>query len=518
MIYSRLLTTFLFICLTLLAESQVVSDSLYFKSTEEKELFNSTDGEGIFKLFGLISTSPDLNFDSEYEKFVSFVNELNQDYRGRKVGKRIDLIYDGIHESYFEKYDEDATFGDAFTVKEYNCVTATAMYAVAFEQLNIPYAIRLTPNHVYLVAYPEAERIILETTDPVYGSLEIDSKYISKVRRSLEKSKIISKAESVGYDESNIFEGFILTDSLIVLKDLVGVQYYNNAVSHFNEKNPKLAYLECDKADFLCEYQSIKDWKNILGLNLLDTRMDSLSAEEIYTLTKRTIIHRAEGGELLDYPKQVYLEIARKIIGAGQGLAKLEKLNAFFEKDKKEGLVAGELYDFGNIICAEAFMNALDYSKALHLLAKSYNEGETNYHIFIQDVLGKHMNEIKRPNFGLDTLEKYESIFPFVKESSKLQDFGTWYFSKLIYGHFDLNDENEGLRELERFKDRYPIGRRITYSDRYIGVLFGAASAYYVRQDDYTRAKTFLRKGLEYAPDSQELKRKLKLIVDEENK
>lgn len=44
-----------------------------------------------------------------------------------------------------------------------------------FDELGIPYSIKETPTHVYLIADPNGEQILIETTDPVKGFAEFSN-------------------------------------------------------------------------------------------------------------------------------------------------------------------------------------------------------------------------------------------------------------------------------------------------------------------------------------------------------
>ena len=48
----------------------------------------------------------------------------------KKPLKAAKLLYATVHERLLTKYDEDAQFADIFTSGNYNCVTASALYAL----------------------------------------------------------------------------------------------------------------------------------------------------------------------------------------------------------------------------------------------------------------------------------------------------------------------------------------------------------------------------------------------------
>jgi hypothetical protein len=66
---------------------------------------------------------------------------------------------------YLKYYKLDSFFPDIFSTKTYNCVNGTALFAIIFDEINIPYHILEVPNHVYLIAYPSTLKIGVESTD-----------------------------------------------------------------------------------------------------------------------------------------------------------------------------------------------------------------------------------------------------------------------------------------------------------------------------------------------------------------
>jgi hypothetical protein len=78
--------------------------------------------------------------------------------------KKVMRLYDDIHEKFLDKYTVFTPFSSIFTSQEYHCVTSNMLFALVFNEFGIPYEIRETPNHVFLVAYPNSSYITVETT------------------------------------------------------------------------------------------------------------------------------------------------------------------------------------------------------------------------------------------------------------------------------------------------------------------------------------------------------------------
>src|SRR5690606_32752962 len=88
------------------------------------------------------------------------------------------------------------------------CVSATALYALAFEELKIPYTVKEQPSHVYLVAHPREEQIVLQTTTPVGGYTAISNEFKMSFVRNLKDNKVISSQEFASRDNSTLFDEY----------------------------------------------------------------------------------------------------------------------------------------------------------------------------------------------------------------------------------------------------------------------------------------------------------------------
>ena len=141
-------------------------------------------------------------------------------------------IFYQVHEKYLKHYQSFSTIPDLFERGSYNCVSGTALYALICELLCIPYAIRETEYHVYLLALVDGKKVLIESTDPVYG-------FVSQADtiQSLIKAYHEDGSSKYGINEP--------TGSTVDWIQLAGLQYFNKAVQFYNNKNfqDALSYL-----------------------------------------------------------------------------------------------------------------------------------------------------------------------------------------------------------------------------------------------------------------------------------
>lgn len=149
---------------------------------------------------------------------------LNQ---GKTLSKTVQNYFDLTHKKFFIKYWETAYFNHIFESGIYNCVTASALYAILFDKLGIQYTIKETPTHVYLIVNPGKENIMVETTDP-QGRISVVTDEMKKQYVDyLKAEKLISDADLSGNTVNDLFYESYYGDSDISLIELAGLQYYN---------------------------------------------------------------------------------------------------------------------------------------------------------------------------------------------------------------------------------------------------------------------------------------------------
>ena len=154
-------------------DSLIVYSDLDSTSNLEENCFRKlANGRKVNYLQFFISSDEGITkyqYQQWQKRFDYVTNQVKLKFNPKKKpAKNIKKIYKEVHDSYCQKYTMNTDFSDLFKDGSYNCVSGTAIYALIFEELDIPYSIKEVPTHVYLVAYPETENIYVEATDPIF--------------------------------------------------------------------------------------------------------------------------------------------------------------------------------------------------------------------------------------------------------------------------------------------------------------------------------------------------------------
>lgn len=252
-------------CLVIVGTTQTLgqSDTLILKANDltyqngyEKSVFSRLELRLLNDSLELLMASSPMATEGVYSKLKQLVMDDAARFAGSSFDrmpelKKIKTIFSTIHSNRFNKYLSHVLM-DAITKEgEYNCVTASAYYALVLSRLGISTSLKETPNHVYLEAYPNTLNLIIETTNPEKG-YEIFSKDVQKDYVDyLKRQKIISAKEAQENSINQLFSKYFFESKTINYRQLSGILYYNQGVDDLEKKKYNSASINLEKAYYL---------------------------------------------------------------------------------------------------------------------------------------------------------------------------------------------------------------------------------------------------------------------------
>ncbi len=252
----------LLISLTSLSHAQTIpagNETLAFGSELEKSIWE-TGKESPFLLFRAVQAESSESEDA----WTDLVAELDQKAAKSKVDLNLlRQIFQKSSQRLFKKYEQHSTFNAMLSEGRFDCVSGSAALGMLLERYGFSYDIVETDYHVFIVVDLDGKEIVLESTLPVGGMITTASK-VEKYLDAYKPSEFVS-AKAVGqrlagpdidYSDNSIFRKVSLTQ-------LAGLQYYNDAIVHFNAQAFGPAVEQLSKAYLL--YPSDR----ILGLREL---------------------------------------------------------------------------------------------------------------------------------------------------------------------------------------------------------------------------------------------------------
>lgn len=244
--FSRPAFFLLLLIATFQLHAQQTRLSLTFHNDFEEEVFtgfiDSVNTEVLPLLVAITPKSSETMVRNAQTQIKIFVDKLDaKKLNVSKKGKQIKYVFKEVHNHFLRKYLERALFSDIFIAGTYNCVTASALYALVFDELNIPYEVIELPTHVYLIAYPESEKIKVETTDPMSGYIVHDDRFKREYVQFMKKNKIISDYEFRHKSHDELFNEYFYNIKSVNVKALSSYQYFNEGLWLLMKENKQAA-------------------------------------------------------------------------------------------------------------------------------------------------------------------------------------------------------------------------------------------------------------------------------------
>ncbi|MBN1185277.1 MAG: hypothetical protein JXB49_23535 [Bacteroidales bacterium] len=501
-----LVLLFLFIKTTICqnyGDSLVRSGDLRFQSNLEKFVLYSyvkynTD---TFELFMAIDNKVDSGYiRRSYVHYLEVLNELNQrKVAEKKMNKRIKATYTIVHDQFLKKYNDEVYFPELFKSGIYNCVTASILYAMVFDRMNIPYKVMASSNHVYLVANPGEKSVVIETTNPGFEKMIFTGEFKQQYVEYLRNSKLISDSEYKNKSVEEIFEEKYNEVKQAEFCNLFGIQYYNKALECLNDNKIKEGYELAQKAYYFFPDQQVKT----LLFTALVFRIKECAFDEVSDIDYLSQLSRFENVET-----EVLVGLFGNVIANNLQYTNKEAFcdsihqrlvsNISDEKQKEEISFTYYMqmsYRYQGLNKVENYVyNALKI-KGNHYDA---NTIMTNY---IHRVLGS----LSDAQVLLDSVVSMQAKYNFENIQSLLHEYKMIAYLKMAEDSYSKNNSKKGDEYLGLFEENcvLPISNPRLIQVTEIAYHNIAVKLFYKNK---IKAKNIVNRGMEFVPYSRLIK------------
>lgn len=447
----------------------------------------------------------------EYKQvYESKIASIDKNKIQKKTGKKkIKYLYNDIHELFFKKYELQNHFSSIFHNGFYNCVSGSALYAMAFEEFDIPYIVKEKPTHVYLMTYPKSERILVEPTDPRIGYMVFTDTYKAAFIENLKAAKIVSSDESKNQSINQLFDKYYFAEENITLEELVGIQYTNDALYKLDKQDFEGAFHQVEKAYLFYPSEKIASLLFLITAEILSKSeyedikyahfLAKLSRFEKFGIKKTDIV-----GEFVR---------ANNILLIDKNLK--EKYKEFYEaliSQIKDTVITSEIsfiyfYENGRVL-----YNQGKFDEALSFLQNAYQIKTENHDInnlFVSTISQclRYQSDNKKL---IKALEDYSVLHPTLLDNNVFKSMLVNTYLIQFFYSFDLNSPTEGLKYKDLFHKYY--AKELTIDEGLIGRAFGTAAVYYFRKGNKSKAISFINEGLQLSPNNHELRTRKMMI------
>jgi len=522
-IKNKVYTIFIYLLFSLSCFSQgsislIKIDDLTFHNQNEKHYFEKFNGAPDFKtLFGLLFNSFEKektgNLAEAIKKVEFHVAYLKKEVIGLSDVKKVKYVYKYIHKHFLKVYKLNNSFVDIFESGEYNCVSASALYALVFDQLEIPYQVREIPQHVYLLAYPNSSKIVVETTSPTKGYFQFNSSFMAAFAKKLVESKIITKQEYESTSADALFNKYYFSSTGINLIELAGLQYSNFAIYNLGKNEYKAALEEAKKAIFLFP----GDRNKYLFEYTVAVSVDKLGYETIDNVNNLSILcrfHKPSDYEIkAEFIQNEFYKIINAQLIKNLNYELLEKSFNIIYAEISDSVLKNEIalayyYEIARV----GLLNSKNIEFEIENLSKAYsiNIINANTRSLILGVYVKYIDKFSDSRSIIEKSDMFANTFDFLKTNDIFLSIKANCYLDLAYQSYYLGELAKGDKHIQDFENLMKSNTEIEAKELFIEKAYAQAAVEYYKKGNKAKAKQFLNNGIKYAPYSFGLMQRLK--------
>jgi hypothetical protein len=439
------------------------------------------------------------------EKIMECVTYLKKETEGLTQPKKIKIIYKYVHKLFFDVYKLKNSFSDIFEKGEYNCVSGSAMYAIVFELMDIPYQIVEAPQHVFLFAYPNSHKIMIETTIPTNGYFTFTDSYVEKFINYMYESKLISKEEYESNSMNQLFNTYYFATKGLSIKELAGIQYSNYASYYMDESEYGNALNEIKKAYFINPNERNKYFLQYI-LDYEISNRNYQNENDVNTLAILCRYNNINEKEVSD--EKIKYEFGRlnqeQLITNSNYSAYTKSFNLIYntliDTTLKKDLAFVYHYELARL----GYSAAKDKDYQLEHLKGAYavHPKHADLQAMIKSYFAKLVEKSDDPLFIMNTINDFEKDFDFLNNDINFNSVKANCFLEMAYQKFTLKEAEKGETYLTNFESLCTLKKDIKPTERFVERAYSSAANYYYKKGNVTKTKQVLKTGISYAPNN----------------
>jgi hypothetical protein len=188
----------------------------------------------IDSLTRLLCTSEQLAASDNWNKLLK---KLNRKHKTSNAYFLKHLFYK-THQVFLKEYRKHSEFRKLLETGKYDCLSGSITYAILLETFGYNFEVIETDYHVFVVANIDGKKYILESTDPIEGFMEKEKDvkdYLAEYTPNSTAESLIMHNREIGSSTEPAPERKIFR--AVNMKQLSGLQYYNNGIAAINERD-----------------------------------------------------------------------------------------------------------------------------------------------------------------------------------------------------------------------------------------------------------------------------------------
>ncbi len=455
------------------------------------------------------------------ETIRAFAQKLSRDLEKTPEKKKPIKVYEAIQSQFLKHYELENSMIEVFEKGWYNCVSGTALHALVFDLLNIPYQIREQPKHVFIVAYPGTHNVIIETTAPEKGYLPVNGKMAETFVRYLLIEQVISENDYKSEEALSIFNRHYYAKGNLSLHELTALQYCNYGVYASERDQYAQALMYFKKAYYISPSKTAYDGMQLAAIQLqLSETLNGDVAFRHFNFMCRLYAHQKSISlkELLLKQFETYVKSYKPVSQTKTEPAStkntvnyadsaIRKLQSFFSDSLFANEAAYYHYEVARLKILDKQLDAELEKHLEQLMALKPDDIDARYLVFSWFAL-KHENTQQFDELLTD-MTRAETRFPFLKTYPNFLTVRYTVELGRAADFFAKAQQSKGDLALKNFEAHYLALPGVVLDEKLVEQVYGTAASYYFRMGQTAKTREILKRGLTIYPDHLGLMRRL---------
>jgi hypothetical protein len=229
-------------------------------------------------LTSLLKTVPKADTEVIDQKMADFV--ASQDLKLSKTKSEIKflrILFNESHRKFLKTYKPYSQFNEIFESGHYDCLTGTAFFSLVLESLKFEYIIVETNYHIFLLVHTREGRVLLETTDRLFGFKTNPAEIDNSLRTYKENQLTASAPHKGGYYYQYQASLFREIKSI----QLSGLLYFNQAVVAYNNRDWVACVDSVVKARYIYDNARIEELTQLLASSISISELNEKTKQEL---------------------------------------------------------------------------------------------------------------------------------------------------------------------------------------------------------------------------------------------
>ena len=210
--------------------------------------------------------------DKDLLPFVDKLSDKRESFKNDEAF--LNYVFVKTHQRFLKHYTDYVSFSAMINKGTYNCLTATALYALLLDYFGFEHQVIETNYHIFLMVNTDEGRVLLETTDPMNGFVDNEKQIEERINTYRKNNISETDIDKTYYRFSYDLYREVSPD------EMLGLLHYNLAIVAYNDHQFQTSIAQLDRALELYQSPRIEELSRIILLSVIESKLDAASKED----------------------------------------------------------------------------------------------------------------------------------------------------------------------------------------------------------------------------------------------